>query len=77
MNEETAYDRHERLMQPIRDAQAKTKSKTIPIKELLNDCLDVLQHIVDSEEWDTLQEGSSAEDMIKKIEMKLKEQDDE
>ena len=37
MNKETNYDRHERLMQPIRDAQAKTKSKTIPIKELLND----------------------------------------
>ena len=75
MNEETAFDRHERLMQPIRDAQAKTKTETIPMKDLLNDCLDVLQHIVDSEEWDTLQEGSSAEDMIKEIEMKLKEQD--
>ena len=45
------------------------------MKELLNDCLDVLQHIVDSEEWDTLQEGSSAEDMIKEIENKLKEKD--
>ena len=75
MNEETAFDRHERLMQPIRDAQAKTKTETIPMKELLNDCLDVLQHIVDSEEWDTLQEGSSAEDVIKEIENKLKEQD--
>jgi len=75
MNEETAFDRHERLMQPIRDAQAKTKTETIPMKDLLNDCLDVLQHIVDSEEWDTLQEGSSAEDVIKEIEIKLKEQD--
>ena len=75
MNEETAFDRHERLMQPIRDAQAKTKTETIPMKDLLNDCLDVLQHIVDSEEWDTLQEGSSAEDMIKEIQIKLKEQD--
>lgn len=41
---------------------------------LLQEIKDTLQHIVDSEEWDTLQEGSSAEDMIKEIEIKLKEQ---
>lgn len=45
------------------------------MKELLEDIKDTLQHIVDSEEWDTLQEGSSAKDMIKEIENKLKEQD--
>ena len=44
------------------------------MKELLEDIQSTLQHIVDSEEWDTLQEGSSAEDMIKEIENKLKEQ---
>jgi len=38
------------------------------IKELLNDCKDTLQHIVDSEEWDTLQDSSSAKDLIKEIE---------
>ena len=38
------------------------------IKQLLDDCKDTLQHIVDSDEWDSLQEGSSAEDLIKEIE---------
>ena len=47
------------------------------MKELLEDIKDTLQHLVDSEEWDTLQKGSSAEDMIKEIEIKLKEQDNE
>ena len=74
MNKETDYDRHERLMQPIRDAQAKTKSKTIPIKELLENIQSTLEHIVRSDAWDML-DGSSAEDMIKEIEIKLKEQD--
>ena len=31
MNEETNYDRHERLMQPIRDAQTKTNPKITSI----------------------------------------------
>ena len=31
MNEETNYDRHERLMQPIRDAQTKTNLKITSI----------------------------------------------
>jgi len=38
------------------------------MKELLEDIKDTLQHLVDSEEWETLQEGSSAEDLIKEIE---------
>ena len=43
------------------------------MKELLEDIKDTLQHIVDSEEWDTLQEGSSAEDLIGTIDKKLEE----
>ena len=41
---------------------------------LLQEIKDTLEHIISSEEWETLQEGSSAEDMIKQIEIKLKEQ---
>ena len=38
------------------------------IKQLLNECKDTLQHIIDSDEWDTLQDSSSAEDLIKEME---------
>ena len=38
------------------------------IKELLNDCKESLEWITEQEEWETLQEGSSAKDLIKEIE---------
>ena len=44
------------------------KLKKQNLKQLLNDCKDTLQHIVDSDEWDTLQDSSSAKDLIKEIE---------
>jgi len=47
------------------------------MKELLEDIKDTLQHLVDSEEWDTLQEGSSAEDLIGTIDKKLEELNNE
>ena len=47
------------------------------MKELLEDIKDTLQHIVESEEWDTLQEGSSAEELIKEIDEKLEELNNE
>jgi hypothetical protein len=37
------------------------------IKTLLEDCKDTLEHIVASEEWESLQEGSSAKELIKEI----------
>ncbi len=36
-------------------------------KELLEDIKDTLEHIVDSEEWETLKETSSAKELIKEI----------
>ena len=36
-------------------------------KKLLEDIKDTLEHIVASDEWETLKEGSSAEDIIQKI----------
>ena len=36
-------------------------------KELLEDIQDTLEHIVDSEEWETLKETSSADILIEKI----------
>ena len=38
------------------------------IKKLLNDCKESLEWITEQEEWETLQEGSSVEDLIKEIE---------
>lgn len=38
------------------------------IKELLKDCKESLEWITEQEEWETLQEGSSAKDLIKEIE---------
>ena len=35
------------------------------IKELLNDCKESLEWIIEQEAWETLQEGSSAKDLIK------------
>jgi hypothetical protein len=43
------------------------------IKELLNDCKESLEWITEQEEWETLQEGSSVEDLIKEIEEVLDE----
>ena len=37
-------------------------------KELLEDIQDTLEHIVDSEEWETLKETSSADILIDKLE---------
>ncbi len=37
-------------------------------KELLEDIKDTLEHIVDSEEWETLKETSSADILIDKLE---------
>ena len=45
-------------------------------KELLEDIKDTLEHIVDSEEWETLEETSSAEELIKKIDKVIKPTDD-
>ena len=36
-------------------------------KELLEDIKDTLEHIVDSEEWETLKETSSADILIEKL----------
>jgi len=47
------------------------------MKELLEDIQSTLQHIVDSEEWEALQEGSSAEDLIGTIDKKLEELNNE
>ena len=43
------------------------------IKELLNDCKESLEWITEQEAWETLQEGSSVEDLIKEIEEVLDE----
>ena len=43
------------------------------IKELLNDCKESLEWIIEQEEWETLQDGSSAKDLIKEIEEVLDE----
>ena len=43
------------------------------MRELLEDIRDTLQYIVDSEEWETLQSGSSAKYDIESIDNKLKE----
>ena len=45
----------------------------IKMRELLEDIRDTLQYIVDSEEWETLQSGSSAKYDIESIDNKLKE----
>tara|TARA_R100001510_G_C7554298_1_gene136823 strand:- start:90 stop:263 length:174 start_codon:yes stop_codon:yes gene_type:complete len=37
-------------------------------KELLEDIKDTLEHIVSSEEWETLKETSSADILIEKLE---------
>lgn len=41
------------------------------IKKLLEDCKDTLEHIVASEEWESLQEGSSADVLIEEIDWAL------
>ena len=41
-------------------------------KELLEDIKDTLEHIVDSEHWETLEETSSADILKNKIETLLK-----
>lgn len=41
------------------------------LKILLRDCKESLEHIVQSEEWETLQHSSSAEDLIEEIEVAL------
>ncbi len=45
-------------------------------KELLEDIKDTLEHIVDSEVWETLEETSSAKELIKKIDKVIKPTDD-
>ena len=45
-------------------------------KELLEDIKDTLEHIVDSEEWETLKETSSAKELIKEIDKVIKPTDD-
>ena len=40
-------------------------------KELLEDIKDTLEHIIDSEEWETLKETSSADILKNKIETLL------
>ena len=47
------------------------------IKELLNDCKESLEWITEQEAWETLQEGSSAEDLIGTIDKKLEELNNE
>ena len=42
-------------------------------KNLLQDIKDTLEYIVDSEEWETLKESSSADILIQEIEKTLKE----
>ena len=42
------------------------------IRELLTDCKESLEWIVNREEWETLQNGSSAEDLINDIEKILR-----
>ena len=46
-------------------------------KELLEDIKDTLEHIVDSEEWETLKETSSADILKNKIETLLEEKTEE
>ena len=46
-------------------------------KELLEDIKDTLEHIVDSEVWETLEETSSAKELIKKIDKVIKPTDDQ
>ena len=43
------------------------------IKELLKDCIECMEWITKQEEWETLQDGSSAKDLIKEIEEVLDE----
>ena len=45
-------------------------------KELLEDIKDTLEHIVDSEEWETLKETSSADILKNKIETLLEWEQD-
>jgi len=40
-------------------------------KQLLEDIKDTLEHIVKSEEWETLKEGSSADVLIEEIDCAL------
>jgi|TARA_B100000085_G_scaffold216023_1_gene200360 hypothetical protein len=44
---------------------------TEEIKKLLEDCKDTLEHIVDSEEWETLKGRSSADVLIGQIDWAL------
>ena len=46
-------------------------------KELLEDIKDTLEHIIDSEEWETLKETSSADILKNKIEILLEEKTEE
>ena len=41
---------------------------SIKLKQLLEDCKESLEWITEREEWATLQDGSSAKDLIKEIE---------
>ena len=41
------------------------------IKTLLEDCKDTLEHIVASEEWETLKETTSADLLIERINRKI------
>tara|TARA_R100000278_G_scaffold30436_1_gene28085 strand:- start:2349 stop:2483 length:135 start_codon:yes stop_codon:yes gene_type:complete len=43
------------------------------MKNLLQDIKDTLEHIVNSEEWETLKEISSADILLEEIEKTLKE----
>jgi len=43
------------------------------MKKLLQDIKDTLEHIVKSEEWETLKEKSSADVLIEEIEKTLKD----
>jgi len=44
---------------------------SIRFKQLLQDCKDSLEWITEREEWNTLQDGSSAKDLIEEIEKVL------
>ena len=43
------------------------------MKQLLQDIKDTLEHIVESEEWETLKESSSADILIEEIEKTLQQ----
>ena len=43
------------------------------MKQLLQDIKDTLEHIVESDEWETLKEGSSADILIEEIEKTLQQ----